>query len=155
MCAIVDNNVRHEVFGTHDTQTPAGKLFLDWLDSGRGVLVVGGHLRREIGEYRRFQLWLETAVQFGRARQIDDAQVDRETDEMSSQGIRSNDPHILALARISGARLLFTNDRDLQQDFGDSAILQGTRGRIYTTIERSDVRRTHRQLLRRTDLCNG
>lgn len=155
MCAIVDNNVRHEVFGTHNTQTPAGKLFLDWLDSGRGVLVVGGHLRRELGEYRRFQLWLETAVQFGRARQIDDAQVDRETDEMGSQGIRSNDPHILALARISGARLLFTNDRDLQQDFGDSAILQGTRGRIYTTIERSDVRRTHRQLLRRTDLCNG
>ncbi len=155
MCAIVDNNVRHEVFGPHDTQTPAGKLFLDWLDSGRGVLVVGGHLRRELGEYRRFQLWLETAVQFGRARQIDDAQVDRETDEMSSQGIRSNDSHILALARISGARLLFTNDRDLQQDFGDSAILQGTRGRVYTTIERSDVRRTHRQLLRRTDLCNG
>ncbi len=155
MCAIVDNNVRHEVFGTHDTQTPAGKLFLDWLDSGRGVLVVGGHLRRELGEYRRFQLWLETAVQFGRARQIDDEQVDRETDEMISQGIRSNDPHILALARISGARLLFTNDRDLQQDFGDSAIVQGTRGRIYTTVERSDVRRTHRQLLRRTDLCNG
>ena len=155
MCAIVDNNVRHEVFGTHDTQTPAGKLFLDWLDSGRGVLVVGGHLRRELGEYRRFQLWLETAVQFGRARQIDDAQVDRETDEMSSQGIRSDDPHILALARISGARLLFTNDRDLQQDFGDSAIVQGTRGRVYTTVERSDVRRTHRQLLRRTDLCNG
>lgn len=155
MCAIVDNNVRHEVFGTHDTQTPAGKLFLDWLDSGRGVLVVGGHLRRELGEYRRFQLWLETAVQFGRARQIDDAQVDRETDEMISQGIRSDDPHILALARISGARLLFTNDRDLQQDFGDSAIVQGTRGRIYTTVERSDVRRTHRQLLRRTDLCNG
>ncbi len=155
MCAIVDNNVRHEVFGTNNTQTPAGKLFLDWLDSGRGVLVVGGHLRRELGEYRRFQLWLETAVQFGRARQIDDAQVDRETDEMSSQDIRSNDSHILALARISGARLLFTNDRDLQQDFGDSAILQGTRGRIYTTIERSDVRRTHRQLLRRTDLCDG
>ncbi len=155
MCAIVDNNVGHEVFGTHDTQTPAGKLFLDWLDSGRGVLVVGGHLRRELGEYRRFQLWLETAVQFGRARQIDDAQVDREADEMISHGIRSNDPHILALARISGARLLFTNDRDLQQDFGDSAIVQGTRGRIYTTVERSDVRRTHRQLLRRTDLCNG
>ena len=155
MCAIVDNNVRHEVFGTHDTQTPAGKLFLDWLDSGRGVLVVGGHLRRELGEYRRFQLWLEAAVQFGRARQIDDAQVDRETDEMSSQGIRSDDPHILALARISGARLLFTNDRDLQQDFGDIAIVQGMRGRIYTTVERSDVRRTHRQLLRRTDLCNG
>ncbi len=155
MCAIVDNNVRHEVFGTHDTQTPAGKLFLDWLDSGRGVLVVGGHLRRELGEYRRFQVWLETAVQFGRARQIDDTQVDRETDEMGSQSIRSDDPHILALARISGARLLFTNDRDLQQDFGDRRIVSGTRGRIYTTVDRPDIRRTHRNLLNRTDLCEG
>lgn len=153
MCAIVDNNVRHEVFGTSDTQTPAGKLFLDWLDSGRGVLVVGGHLRRELGEYRRFQVWLETAVQFGRAKQINDAHVDRETGALRSQGIRSDDHHFLALARVSGARLLFTNDRALQDDFRNTRVVPGTRGRIYTTVGFTDVRRTHRNLLNRTDLC--
>ena len=153
VCAIVDNNVRHEVFGTQDTQTPAGKYFLDWLDSSRGVLVIGGGLRRELGEYRRFQVWLETAVQFGRARQIDDTQVDNETGVLETQDIRSDDPHVLALARISGARLLFTNDRDLQRDFGDRRIIGGTHGRIYTTIERTDIRTAHRNLLKRADLC--
>ena len=141
------------MFGTPEIQTPAGKFFLDWLDSGRGVLVVGGHLRRELGEYRRFQVWLETAIQFGRARQIDDARIDRETEEVTARNIRSDDPHILALARISGARLLFTNDHALQQDFQNREIITGTRGRIYTTVERNDVRRTHRNLLRRNDLC--
>ena len=155
MCAIIDNNVRHEVFGARDIQTPAGRLFLDWLDSGRGVLVVGGHLRRELGEYRRFEVWLETAVQFGRVRQVNDAQVDRETGAVSSQEISSDDPHVLALARISGARLLFTNDRDLQDDFRNRNIIGGTRGRIYTTLQSSGISRTHRNLLNRTDLCDG
>lgn len=155
MCAIIDNNVRHEVFGAREIQTPAGKFFLDWLDSGRGVLVVGGHLRRELGEYRRFEVWLETAVQFGRVRQVNDAQVDRETGTVSSQEISSDDPHVLALARISGARLLFTNDRDLQDDFRNRNIIGGTRGRIYTTLQSSDISRTHRNLLNRTDLCDG
>ena len=153
MCAIVDNNVRHEVFGSEDTQTPAGKYFLDWLDSSRGVLVIGGGLRRELGEYRRFQVWLETAVQFGRARQIGDTQVDNETGVLETQDIRSDDPHILALARISGARLLFTNDDDLQRDFKNRDIVNNPRGVIYTTRVRQDVTRTHRDLLRRTDLC--
>ena len=55
---------------------------------------------------------------------------------------------------VSGARLLFTNDHALQQDFQNPReIITGTRGRIYTTVERNDVRRTHRNLLRRNDLC--
>ena len=153
MCAIVDNNVRHEVFGSEDTQTPAGKYFLDWLDSSRGALVIGGGLRRELGEYRRFQVWLETAVQFGRARQIGDTPVDNETGVLETQDIRSDDPHVLALARISGARLLFTNDDDLQRDFKNRDIVNNPRGVIYTTRVRQDVTRTHRDLLRRTDLC--
>ena len=57
------------------------------------------------------------------------------------------------LAQVSGARLLFTNDRDLQRDFGDRRIIGGTRGRIYTTIERTDFRTAHRNLLKRADLC--
>ncbi len=132
MCVIVDNNARSDVFGKPNAQTPAGKYFLDWLDAGRGVLVVGGELRRELGEYRRFEVWLKTAVKFGRARQIDDTQVDNETADLSSQDIcRSNDEHILALARISGARLLITNDDRLEQDFKDRRIINNPRGKIY------------------------
>ena len=41
MCAIVDANVAHEVFGT--SQTPAGKRFYDWINEGQGRLVIGGN----------------------------------------------------------------------------------------------------------------
>ena len=132
MCVIVDNNVRGLVFGKPDEQTPAGKYLLDWLNGPHGKLVVGGELRRELGGYRRFEVWLKTAVKFGRARQIDDTQVDNETDDLKSQNIcGSDDEHVLALARISGARLLATNDGPLERDFKDHRIIYNPRGKIY------------------------
>lgn len=156
MCAILDNNVRHEVFGERDTQTPAGKYFLDWVEGPKGMLVIGGKLRRELGEYGRFLTWMRTATRRNVVRSIDDEWVDGETRILREQGgCRSDDEHVLALARVSGARLLFTNDVALQDDFRDQRIVGGTRGRIYTTREYSDVRRSHRDLLRRTDLCSG
>lgn len=156
MCAILDNNVRHEVFGERDTQTPAGKYFLDWVERSPGRLVIGGELRRELSEYGRFLTWLRMATRRNVVRSISDKQVNDETRILREQGdCRSNDEHVLALARISGARLLFTNDQDLQDDFRDRDIVGGTTGRIYTTGRYRDVRRSHRDLLRRTDLCDG
>ena len=156
MCAIIDNNVRHEVFGDRETQTPAGKYFLDWAEGPRGNLVIGGELRRELNGYARFQLWLRTATRRNIVRSVPDEQIESETRKLREQRIcKSDDEHVLALARVSGARLLFTNDRDLQDDFRDRSIIGGTRGRIYTTHEYTDVRAAHRNLLRRDDLCNG
>ncbi len=153
MCAIVDNNVRDQVFG-EDSDSPAGKFFLEWLSAGRGKLVVGGELLRELRGYGDFNRWLRTALTRNIALAIDDDEVDIETQAIRDQRVcRSDDEHVVALARVSGARLLFTNDRALQDDFRNARIVPGTRGRIYTTVEFTDVRRTHRNLLRRTDLC--
>lgn len=153
MCAILDNNVRDEVFG--ENQSEAGKYFFDWLSSGNGKLVVGGALLRELGGYRRFAQWLQQAVNSGIAIYIDDSDVNAETERLMTQvDCRSDDEHVLGLAIVSGARLLFTNDRALQDDFRDRQIIPGIRGRVYTTIEYRDVRSSHRNLLRRNDLCN-
>ena len=46
MCAIVDTNVVHEVFGRQPTD--AGEGFFRWLNSGKGKLVVGGKLKEEL-----------------------------------------------------------------------------------------------------------
>lgn len=46
MCAIVDASAVFEVFGRR--QTEAGRQFRDWLDSGRGQLVVGGKVLEEL-----------------------------------------------------------------------------------------------------------
>ena len=153
MCAIVDNNVRDQVFGAN-SRSPAGRFFLDWLSDGRGKIVVGGQLLRELNDYGDFKRWLQTALVRNSALAFDDNRVDAETEAVRARQIcRSNDEHVLALARISGARLLFTNDRALQQDFTNPAIVGGTRGRIYTTVDYSDIRQTHRDLLNRADLC--
>ena len=155
MCAIVDANVSGEVFGGNKSE--AGQFFYDWLTDTKksGRLAIGGtKLRTELGNHAGFKAWLAQAVLAGRARQMDDQKVNAEAELLQSQGnCQSNDWHVLGLARVSGARLLFTNDQNLQQDFTNREILGGVRGRIFTTVQRKDVRPAHRSLLNRTDLC--
>ena len=155
MCAIVDNNVRDEVFGS--AQSGAGRLFYDWLNKRNGgVLVVGGRkLMCELSGNNEFLRFLSDRLQAGRARRIPDDLVDHQEREIQSQGIlRSDDPHIVALARVSGARLLFTNDDNLRDDFKNPNIINDPRGVIYTTRDRKDIRPSHRSTLRRRDLCS-
>ena len=154
MCAIIDNNVRHEVFGEPSVQTAAGKFFVEWVNSGRGKLVVGGRLHAELAGYGNFNQWFRQALRLGNAISVPEAAVNAETAALESRRIcKSNDTHVLALARVSGARLLFTNDQALQEDFGNRDIIQEPRGRVYTTRIHQEVGRTHRNLLNRTDLC--
>ena len=146
MCAIIDANVSPEVFG--DDRTPRGRILYDWLTRGQqGRLVVGGKLLRELSQYHKFKAWLSEAISAGRARHIRDAVVDAETESIrAGQSCRSDDHHILALARVSGARLLFTNDRTLEQDFKNRTLVPDPRGKIYKAPD-------HRRLLDQQDLC--
>ena len=154
MCAIVDANVGHEVFDPR-RQTEAGRFFYDWLmRPNGGTIVAGGNLLRELNHSEAFRRFFGERLLANRARRIPDEPVVQAEDRIRRQGLNdSNDEHVLALAQVTGARLLFTNDHALQQDFQNREIITGTRGRIYTTVERNDVRRTHRNLLRRNDLC--
>ena len=144
MCAIVDANVRDQVFG--DAQSPAGKHFLDWLTPERGGrLIVGGRLLQELSGLQKFQRWLRVSIKLGVAKIIPDDRVNSETTNLENRGVcQSNDAHVVALAMIGGARLLFTNDRFLQGDFKQN--IQD--GKIYTTRLRDTVTSTHRRLLR-------
>ncbi len=80
-------------------------------------------------------------------------------DVVHSRGGRSGRPDSFTAGfvfdgEVSGARPLYTNDRALQDDFKNTLIVEGVRGRVYTTLQRGDVRRVHRDLLGRNDLCN-
>ena len=156
MCAIIDANVRDQVFGK--SRPEAGQYLFDWLniDSDGVKLVVGGKLFQELSESGEFNRWLRTALRFGRARRIPDNEVNAATKELQEQlSCASDDEHVLALARVSGARLLYTNDRDLQRDFKNRRILSGVQGRVYTTQRTTNVTSTHKNLLRRTNLCGA
>ena len=152
MCAIVDANVAYQVFG--EDRPPAGERFFDWLSSPRGQLVVGGKLREELSRDLRFQRWLTTAVRYGRARSVIDDEVDKRAQELQRTGVcKSDDEHVLALALVSGARLLYTNDTALIDDFGNREVIARPRGKVYTTVRNADVTDTHRRLLAARDLC--
>ena len=147
MCGIVDANVVNEVFG--DERPPAGERFFDWLASPRGQLVVGGELLRELGRNHGFMRWLEKAIRYGRARRMADEDIEARTDALRRSGVcKSDDEHVLALAVASGARLLFTNDNLLMDDFRNPDIVPGRQGRIYTTGKHKDFGKTHKDLLR-------
>ena len=151
MCAIVDTDVWGQVFG--DNPSEAGIFFRAWLNR-RGRLAVGGLLYEELSVNQSFKKWAAVAFTFGRGRRIPDDQVNAELTVLRRQGgYGSTDPHILALARVSGARLLFSNDGRLHEDFRNRDIIgDGVRGRVYRTVEPENLLEdSHRRLLNSRD----
>ncbi len=130
------------------------------VDHGQVPLVVGGRHREELmrsGESMR--RWLTQLQLAGRLTSVESELVGQRTNKLTQtteQGTplcESNDEHIIALAQISGARLLFTNDNALTSDFKAKRLIDAPRGKVYSTSQSSEVQRSHRDLLRRTDLC--
>ena len=165
MCAIIDNDVVHQLFGANPT--PPARYFLQWLSRRNGgIIVAGGRLYGELARNPKFLQFFTDRFRAGRARRIETPLVDAAEADLQAMPTRSNDTHVLALARVSGARLLFTNDDALKRDFVNRDIIPGTPGRIYTTNRGRRVRgygeqevtrvtRTHQDLLNRADLCAG
>ena len=146
MCVILDNNVVFEVFA--DGRPPAGEGFFNWIDSGRGRLVGGGKLLKELGRNENFRLWWRQAVLAGRATRVADDAVQIETNRLADgTTCRSNDPHVIALAVVGGARLLYTNDRNLQRDFKNRHLIDDPIGKVYSTRRNGSFSRRKRELL--------
>ena len=153
MCAIIDANVASEVFGS--SPQPAGKEFLDWVNKGSGRLVSGGKLLQELESASPgFRQWAATAISAGKMRLANAGEVDSRTTELlRQQRCRSNDPHVIALAQVSGARLLYSNDTTLHADFKDRSLIDNPAGSVYTTNQGKSFTRARRRLLARKDLC--
>ena len=153
MCAILDANVVGQVFGTD--RPAAGQAFFRWIDAGPGHLVVGGRLRRELDRSLAFQAWRLQAALAGRVTLLNDEAVDGRARALEQQNVcRSDDPHVVAVAQVGGARLLYTNDGALQADFGDKALIDRPRGKVYSTRTRDDLTPAHRRLLANRNLCS-
>ena len=152
MCVILDNSARDNVFGRQ--RTPAGQQFFEWLEESRARLIVGGKLYEELAENMAFIEWSATAVKDGRVRYFKKDEVERETIRLSRNWPgKSDDQHVIALAQVSKARVLYAHDSDLRDDFRDPALLSNPRGRLYPLGENANAVRNRRQLLSRNDLC--
>ena len=119
MCIIVDADSVQDLKGP----TEDGKPVLRWLLTGRGKLVVGGKLKRELAKASLSQTMV-VLDQAGRLKKLNDISVDDLTEKLKSGGqCRSNDCHILAAAIVSGCRLVFTKDQKLHSDAQNKDIL--------------------------------
>lgn len=128
MCLIIDANCAAKFASGHREAAPIAI----WLVKKSGRLVVGGTKLK--GEYNRVAKFAGLLAQLSAAGKIkfaSDSDTDRLEQELSDSGLLiSDDPHILALARVSGARVLYSNDQNLHADFCSGAMLT-PRGSVY------------------------
>ena len=142
MCLIVDANMAGKIFCA--SPGPDAEPVLDAWIKHRAFLVAGGKLSTEYAKLsfaqRRFILELQRQ---GKMRTQNEQALRIAENHFKRQALVSNDPHILALAHVSGARVLCSHDQKLHQDFTNRRLLQPP-GRVYQV-------RKHRHLLR--DAC--
>ena len=158
MCAIVDVNNCYKIFGNLEQRTPAGSYFLNWLEGASGRLILGGtKFNSEIGRVWDYVVWLKTATRSGHAHRVGDHLVDVAERELEAlDECQSDDHHLIALARLGGARLLFSEDLDLHEDFKNPKIVANPRGKVYSTRFDHEVSEEHRRLLNqrfRSEMC--
>ena len=104
-----------------------------WLKSGAGSIVYStdGRFAQEI--QGRVRTRLADYVRAGRAKLIPASRfADDERNLKARADLRSDDPHVLALAREARVRLLYTADRNLISDFKNKRFIDGPRGSIYS-----------------------
>ncbi len=129
MCIIIDNCVVGNVLLQNDDDFEPVKSALY---KNKNKMVYGGKLREEYLKNKRLKRLLITLDRSGIAKIIGKESITSEIDKLDYGKLCiSNDLHIIALAIVSGARLLCTSDNDLHTDFNNHRLLKNPRGKIY------------------------
>ncbi len=142
MCIIIDTNLAALIFS--DSPPDDFAPIIDWLTSPNkdGKLVIGGHLGRELDKVSSAKRFVRSLLQAGRARSIPTDATDTETENIKALCV-SDDPHVIALAKLSGARLLCSHDKGLHKDFTNIDLISMPDGRIYQKAEHTHLLRKH------------
>jgi hypothetical protein len=147
MCVIIDVNLAFRIF-TSAPETDFRPVF-DWLHAPgkNGCLVFGGRLLEELSNRIASLRYLRALLQAGRAYRFPDAIIQSDEQQIRGSGLcKSDDSHVVALARVSGARTLCSHDQTLHQDFRNPKLISKPRGRVYQNA-------THAHLLRHDYSC--
>lgn len=142
MClVIVDVNVAPRVLLTSsDPEFSALHRALFGKKRPNAILTYGGRLTREYRQNYGLGRVLATLDRAGRARAVADAHVDAATRLIAEGGVAaSNDHHILALARVSGARILCSQDGKLRADFKKRELVNSPKGKLYSSAAHTRI----------------
>lgn len=115
-------------------------------------MVVGGKLLKELKVNSNFQQWYGQAL--GRQLAISttaENDMDMESiieDLVQQNSCASDDYHILALAKATGARLLYTQDKKLISDFKEIV-----KGKVYPSGNSKNAKRNRNRIHNEKNLC--
>jgi hypothetical protein len=128
MCLIVDVNAVHLLIQGDHGHEPVNAA----LAKKHTFVSYGGHLAEEYAKSRQIVAWINELRRSGTAVLVPSAAVNKEQDTVERSGLcQSNDPHIIALARVGKARLLCSSDTGLHADFTNPQLLSSPQGRVY------------------------
>lgn len=112
MCIIIDANTSpHFKNNTAEVQ-----FIVNWIISGKGRLETGGLNLTEMRSCSLRSL-LQQFTLAGRVKTHSTENIEQHQKRLDVAKMKSDDPHILALALESGCRLLFSHDKGLHIDF--------------------------------------
>lgn len=133
MCLILDTNKYGDFFKQKQDMEPVRK----WLDR-KGKIAYSPTRKFEKELTRDMKSELHTYRESGKMKFFKPEDVQNVQDKLS--GLESDDPHIIALAKVAKVRLLVSGDQDLHKDF--KKIVKGS---VYQN-------KSHKKLLK-NDLC--
>ena len=125
MCVIIDASMMGDFVNKRKNTVPLRK----WLDQRKGKLIsppsgtlldaeYRGKFKRALARYRRTGVAVPISASAEEVKNL--------SDEIEPQ-LKSDDPHIIALAIVSGAKLLASNDEKLGEDFKEHI----SKGKVY------------------------
>lgn len=111
-----------------------------FLNRGQGEFRFGGKQHSEIqksGEKTR--QWLRTGIGRGLMAVLNEKELESETCQLAADpNMESDDPHMIALAVKSGARLLISRDAALGRDFKKKYFIDDPRGKLFPLEENAN-----------------
>jgi predicted nucleic acid-binding protein len=142
MCIILDANC----VGLFVSGDPSMEPVSEYLKK-KGHLVFGGSkLKLEYERHNKFNRILIELLRTGQLLRLQTDAVDKKEIEIRHEvSTQSDDPHILAIAALSNARVLVSHDQPLHRDFTTTKFFK-PKGKIYQD-------ETHAHLLARLPKC--
>lgn len=116
MCIILDASVFDAYCMGVRNMGPVQK----WVEKTRGKIMYSpvGKTQQEWNRHTDMQAKIHVYRRLGVLEMVDAKEVRAQTEVLrKSKKLRSNDPHIIALAKVSGATLLVSEDKKLWHDF--------------------------------------
>lgn len=146
MCILLDASIAALLVQRPPCEDAAAVI--TWLKTRGGQLVYGGLNSEELFRIRAVRRWVGELDRAGRAMWVSPRHINKELRTVDKLlACKSDDAHVIALARASGVRLLYSHDNDLHYDFTNSKLLSRPKGKVYQNVR-------HKRLLSHKD-CRG